>query len=434
VTTRSTPGPGPGSFRTSSGRRRDRRRPDGARGRDARAAERAARDGDDVPSAIVAEEAAAAEASVGGAAAIGMGPEEAPPPPGGARAARSAAAQRTREEVVAGLAAEIAQTAQKMLRDHASVADLRLVNAALKEMRYAFRVFAPYQRIRKVSIFGSARTPQDHPAYRHAHEFARRLADRGYMVITGGGGGIMRACQEGSGRRRSFGINIRLPFEQQPNEFIHRDPKLVNFKYFFTRKLMFVKEADAIALFPGGFGTHDEGFESLTLVQTGKSRPVPIVFVDAPGGAYWQTWKRYVEDHLLAEGLISEADMRLFVVTDDLDRAIEEITGFYRRYHSSRYVGDHLVLRLTSPLAPADVAALGREFADIVASGEIAQTGALPEEAGEPELADLPRLVFHFTRRHFGRLRMLVDAVNAAPDAADQLSDERQAPIAGGSG
>src|SRR5690606_993247 len=165
-----------------------------------------------------------------------------------------------------------------------------------------------------------------------------RLADLGWMVITGAGGGIMRACQEGSGRERSFGINIRLPFEQKPNEIIHRDPKLVNFKYFFTRKLMFVKEADAIALFPGGFGTHDEGFESLTLLQTGKSRPVPVVFIDAPGGTYWQTWRAYVEDHLLKENLISPADMRLFKITDDLDVAIAEITGFYRRYHSSRYV------------------------------------------------------------------------------------------------
>jgi uncharacterized protein (TIGR00730 family) len=358
--------------------------------------------------------------------AIGMGAEEAPPAPkaspvisAGNGAVRVAAARRARAAEL--LATEIGDTAGKLLRDGASVADMRLISAALKEMRYAFRVFAPYRSVRKVSIFGSARTPESHPAYRHAHEFARRLADLGFMVITGGGPGIMRASQAGSGRQRSFGINIRLPFEQEPNEFIHRDPKLVNFKYFFTRKLLFVKEADAIALFPGGFGTHDEGFESLTLVQTGKSRPVPIVFVDAPGGAYWQTWRRYVEDHLLAEGLVSPADMRLFKVTDDLDCAIEEITRFYRRYHSSRYVGDRLVLRLSSPIDEGALARLNADYADIVARDEIRQVDALREEAHEPELATLPRLVFHFTRRHFGRLRMLIDAVNEAPGAATEL-------------
>jgi hypothetical protein len=308
----------------------------------------------------------------------------------------------------------MASTAQKLLRDQVGVADMKLLNAALKELRYAFRVFASYRDIRKVSTFGSARTPPEHPAYRQAHEFSRRLADLGYMVITGAGGGIMRACQEGSGRARSFGINIRLPFEQAPNEFIHRDPKLVNFKYFFTRKLMFVKEADAIALFPGGFGTHDEGFESLTLLQTGKSKLVPVVFIDAPGGHYWRTWRDYVERHLLMEDLISPADMRLFKVTDDLDEAIAEITGFYRRYHSSRYVRNQLVIRLSEPLPPGRLESINEEFADIVIGDPIVQTSALPEEAGEPEIADLPRLVFTFGRRHFGRLRMLIDALNAA--------------------
>lgn len=234
------------------------------------------------------------------------------------------------------------------------------------------------------------------------------------MVITGAGPGIMRACNEGSGRDRSFGINIRLPFEQAANDIINDDPKLVNFKYFFTRKLMFVKEADAIALFPGGFGTHDEGFESLTLVQTGKSRPIPIVFIDAPGGTYWQTWQKYVERHLLDEGMISPADMRLFKVTDDLDEAVHEIEHFYRRYHSSRYVRDLLVIRLNEPLEAEVLQALNEEFADIVAEGRMRQTAALPEEAGDPELASKPRLVFHFARRAFGRLRMLIDALNAA--------------------
>ena len=333
---------------------------------------------------------------------------------GGATSAAGVRRSRSREQIVADIAAEIAATAQKLVRDQASVADMKLLNAAVKELRYAFQVFARYREIRKVSTFGSARTASDHPAYRQAHEFSRRLADLGFMVITGAGGGIMRACQEGSGRERSFGINIRLPFEQEPNEFIHRDAKLVNFKYFFTRKLMFVKEADAIALFPGGFGTHDEGFESLTLLQTGKSKLVPVVFIDAPGGHYWKTWQNYVEDHLLKEGLISASDMRFFKVTDDLDEAIAEITGFYRRYHSSRYVRNQLVIRLATPLTAAALAALNQEFADIVVGAPIVQTSALPEEASEPDIGALPRLVFEFARRSFGRLRMMIDAINAA--------------------
>ena len=349
-----------------------------------------------------------------GSVAIGMDAEPAPPPAKAGRARRTRREGLSHAEFVAELAAEIAGTADKLVQDEVGVADLKLLNAALKEMRYAFRVFARYRGIRKVSTFGSARTPPDHPAYRQAHEFARRIADEhGYMVITGAGGGIMRAANEGSGRERSFGINIRLPFEQAPNEFIHRDPKLVNFKYFFTRTLMFVKEADAIALFPGGFGTHDEGFEALTLLQTGKSKLVPVVFVDAPGGRYWKQWRDYVVDHLLNESLISPADMRLFKVTDDVAEAVAEITSFYRRYHSSRYVGDRLVLRLAAPLSEVRLASLNEEFADIVLGDPIAQTAALPEEAGEPEIAHLPRLVFTFGRRHFGRLRMLIDAINA---------------------
>lgn len=316
--------------------------------------------------------------------------------------------------VVGEIAKDIAATAEKLASDRTSVADMKLIYSTLKEMRRAFRVFSQYKGMRKVSTFGSARTPPDSPQYRQAHEFSRRMADAGYMVITGAGPGIMRACNEGSGRDRSFGINIRLPFEQSANDIIDKDPKLVTFKYFFTRKLMFVKEADAIALFPGGFGTHDEGFESLTLLQTGKSRPLPVVFIDAPGGTYWKTWKRYVVRHLLNEGLISKADMRLFRITDDLDVAVREIAHFYSRYHSSRYVGDRMVLRLNSPLSEDTIADLNEEFGDLLSRGKIQQTGALPEEADEPEIAHLPRLVFHSARRHFGRLRILIDEVNDA--------------------
>lgn len=307
---------------------------------------------------------------------------------------------------------EILTTVVRLMRDDATTGDLKLINTALKEMRTAFKVFAPYRHIRKVSAFGSARTKETSPSYQQAKEFSRRICQEGFMVLTGAGGGIMRACQEGSGRERSFGVNIRLPWEQGANEFIERDPKLINFKYFFTRKLMFIKEADAIALFPGGFGTHDEGFESLTLVQTGKSRPLPIVFLDAPRATYWKTWKRYVDDHLLRPGLISAEDMNLFKVTDDIDEAIAEIRGFYRVYHSSRYVGDRMVVRLNVALPLSFLERLNAEFSDVLQDGVFELGEALPQEVGEPEIAHLPRLVFRFNKMRFGRLRAMIDLIN----------------------
>lgn len=316
---------------------------------------------------------------------------------------------------------EIMLTTLRLLRDNASLGDLKIVNTALKEMRYAFKVFAPYRTVRKVSAFGSARTAETAEAYRQAKLFSSRIAEEGFMLITGAGGGIMRACQEGAGRDRSFGVNIRLPWEQHPNEFIDRDPKLVSFKYFFTRKLMFIKEADAIVLFAGGFGTHDEGFESLTLVQTGKSRPLPIVFLDEPRGTYWKTWKRYVLDHLLRPGLISPDDLSLFLVTDKVEEAVAEIKRFYRVYHSSRYVGDRLVIRLNAALGPAEIHELNRDFPDILHEGSAFETGgALVEEKGEPEIAHLPRLVFRFTRTRYGRLRQMIDRINAIGPAEAQ--------------
>jgi hypothetical protein len=306
---------------------------------------------------------------------------------------------------------EMIETSLKLVRDGTSVGDVKLLNAALRELRYAFKVFAPYRAVRKVSVFGSARTRPDAPASVAAREFARRITAAGFMVITGAGGGIMHACQEGAGSERSFGVNIRLPFEQEPNPVITNDPKLTTFRYFFTRKLMFIKEADAATLFPGGFGTHDEAYECLTLVQTGKTKPMPIVFLDAPRGTYWKTWKRYVEEHLLRHGLVSEEDMSLFKVTASVEEAVAEITGFYRIYHSARSVGHQLVVRLTRAVPDALVSALSRDFADIVSSGGIVQTTALAEE-DEPELAGLPRLVFHFNRSGFGRLRQLIDRLN----------------------
>jgi uncharacterized protein (TIGR00730 family) len=309
------------------------------------------------------------------------------------------------------LVREMVETCLKLLRDGTRLGDVKLLNAALRELRYAFKVFAPFTGVRKISVFGSARLPQDAPACRAAHEFARRMAAEGYMIITGAGSGIMRAAQEGAGRERSFGVNIRLPFEQEPNEFISKDPKLLTFRYFFTRKLMFIKEADAVTLFPGGFGTHDEAYECLTLVQTGKTKPMPIVFLDAPRGTYWKTWKRYVEEHLLRHHLVSEEDMTLFRVTSSVEEAVEEITHFYRIYHSARTVGRRLVIRLNHPIPEKLVESLSQEFADILISGPIVQSPALEEE-DEPELASLPRLVLTFNRTNFGRLRQLIDRIN----------------------
>ncbi len=310
------------------------------------------------------------------------------------------------------LAQQMRETADKLLRDGASRGDIKLLNTALKELRYALKVFAPYRHVRKVTVFGSARLASDHPAFQQCVAFSRRIADAGYMVITGAASGIMEAGHVGAGRERSIGVNILLPFEQAANPVIRGDLKLMHLRYFFTRKLLFIKEADAVALFPGGFGTQDEGFEVLTLVQTGKSHLLPIVMVDEPGGDYWARWEEYVRDMLLARGLISPADMSLFKVTDRLDEAVAEVLDFYRVYHSMRYVRRDLVLRLQRRLPEALLERLRGEFGDIVVSGTFEQTEALPEEANDTHVAGLPRLRFHFDRRNLGRLRMLVDLIN----------------------
>lgn len=300
----------------------------------------------------------------------------------------------------------------RLRRDGAARGDVKLIQKALAELRFGLKTFAPYREIRKISIFGSARTPEDHPNYQAAIRFARRMSDNGWMVITGAGDGIMKAGHGGAGRQASFGVAIRLPFEQKTNEIIADDSKLVNFRYFFTRKLMFIKEASAVALFPGGFGTLDEGFEALTLVQTGKAELAPIVMLEAPGGTYWPHWKRYVTDELLRTGMISPADMNLFFVTDDVEAAVQEILTFYRVYHSARYVNDDLVLRLQHALSDATIAALNDEFAaELVSQGRIWQSlEPLAEENGQAP--NLPRLVLRFNRKNVGVLRRLIDRIN----------------------
>jgi uncharacterized protein (TIGR00730 family) len=311
-----------------------------------------------------------------------------------------------------------------LLGDDCSTGDLKLLNATLKELRHAFRVFAPWAHVRKVAVFGSARTRSDHGDWEQARRFAERIVAAGWMVITGAGDGIMGAAQGGAGREASFGVNIRLPFEQQANAVIAGDPKLINFRYFFSRKLAFVKNSHAIALFPGGFGTHDEGFEALTLIQTGKSEMLPVLFVDSPGGSYWRDWQEYVHGHLLARGLIGEEDLSLFKVTDDVDEAVAEVVGFYRNYHSSRYVKDALVLRVREVPDAAELAALNDEFGDILTEGAIEVSGALAEERGEAP--SFPRVMLRFDRKKMGRLRQLIDRLNAL--AAPEVPADDAAP------
>jgi uncharacterized protein (TIGR00730 family) len=327
------------------------------------------------------------------------------PPPEAKRS--HSRAQRLLEQILA--------TVRAMDSDGASVGDLKIVARTLQEMHAGFEMFAPYRDTRKVATFGSARTQENDAIFRTAERFAAAIADAGFMVITGAGGGIMEACQRGAGRERSFGVNIRLPFEQNPNQVIHGDTKLLSFNYFFTRKLFFIKEAHAVALFPGGFGTHDEGFEVLTLLQTGKSPPMPLVLLDQPRGTYWKTWHRYVQDHILRRNMISPADLALYKVTDSVEEAVREITTFYAVFHSARYVKDLLVLRLNRMLPPEVIAALAAEYADILLSGGIEPCAAFPVERDDPAALHLPRVAFHFNRYHFGRLRMLIDSINAAP-------------------
>jgi uncharacterized protein (TIGR00730 family) len=302
-------------------------------------------------------------------------------------------------------------TAIKLLRDGADDGELKLISRSIKELRYALKVFRGYDSVRKISIFGSARTPQEHADYKAAEAFSRQMAQAGWSVITGAGGGIMRAGHGGAGKEQSFGVAIRLPFETTHNEFIANDPKLVTFRYFFTRKLMFMWQSHAIALFPGGFGTLDEGFEALTLVQTGKAPTVPIVMSEQAGGDYWKHWDNYVRGELLAGGLISPEDLSLFHVTDDPAAAARHVLNFYRNYHSQRYVNDLLVLRILRPLTARQIDAINDEFKPLVEEGCIEQRGPLEQEHGE--LPQMPRLCFAFTKRRFGMLRMLIDRINA---------------------
>ena len=302
-------------------------------------------------------------------------------------------------------------TIYQMAAEHTDVVDLKIANAALGEMAEAFRVFRPFRHERKVTIFGSARTHPDHGAYERARDLAASMAAFGWMVVTGAGPGIMAAGMEGAGRERSIGVNIRLPFEQGTNSFIAQDPKLVQMRYFFTRKLMLIKESHGFVALPGGFGTLDESFELLTLLQTGKGMPAPLVLLDIPGDAYWSGWDRFLEEVVVHKGLVSADDRALFIITDDIDEATSELVGFYRNYQSCRWVGNLLVIRMLVAPDKAELASLNHRFGDIV-DGPIRHTKPFaPERSGNDHL-DQPRLALHFDRTHYGRLRQLIDALN----------------------
>lgn len=309
--------------------------------------------------------------------------------------------------------ADIIENALKMLSDVEDTGDIRVIQTAVRELRYAYRLFAPYASKRKVTMFGSARTQPNRLEYQQAVEFGRKIVQAGWMVITGAGPGIMQAGHEGAGAENSFGANIRLPWEQGANPVIAQDNKLVTFKYFFTRKLTFIRHSDAIVLFPGGFGTMDEGYEAITLMQTGKSQLMPLVLVDKPGGTYWKTWDKNIREHLLRDALVAPDDLNLYRITDNTDEAVKIVTRFYRNFHSTRFVKDLFVIRLKHAPTETAIEALNEDFADIIVGPPIKVIEPTPEEREDSELLDLQRIAFGFNRRDYGRLRELVDVLNS---------------------
>lgn len=331
------------------------------------------------------------------------------------------------------LALEMLVSVVGLASDDLDRLDRKIVSAALAEMREAFGVFAPFRDVPKVTIFGSARTRPDDPLYGQARLFASRLAAEGWMVVTGAGPGIMAAGAEGAGRERSLGVNIRLPFEQEANSLLAADSKLVVMKYFFTRKLMLMKESAGFAVLPGGFGTLDETFELLTLLQTGKAAPAPLVLLDVPGGTYWKAFSDFIHSELAPRALVDTNDLSLGLITDSVDRAVEEILGFFTNFHSIRHVGSKLVVRLLAPPTPEEVDELNSAFADIVQAGRIELTGPFPPEVNDSDHLDLPRLAFTFDRTNHGRLRQLVDAINRLESAAPATNPEPDSAASAGS-
>jgi len=341
------------------------------------------------------------------------GSPERPPDPGPSLEERIAGARTPTER---RLYRSMIDTVSGLLERGTDVIDLKVADTALAEMAEAFSVFQPLRKRMKVTIFGSARTEPDHPAYRQARTLAAAMAEAGWMVVTGAGPGIMAAGMEGAGREQSIGVNIRLPHEQGANRFIAQDPKLVEMRYFFTRKLMLLKESDGFIVLPGGFGTLDEGFELLTLLQTGKAEPAPVVLLDVPGGTFWHGWSRFMADEVEPRGLVSDDDRSFFTITDDVSTATAELLGFYRNYRSCRWVGDLLVLRMAVAPSVEQLADLNRRFADVVTTGVIRVVSPLPPERADGDVLDLPRIALRFDKVHYGRLRQLIDAVNGFVD------------------
>ena len=318
-----------------------------------------------------------------------------------------------------------------MAGDDVDRLNLKITNAALKEMRAAFRVFAPYRDVPKVTIFGSARTLPDDPLYQQTRDLAAALAHAGWMVVTGAGPGIMAAGAQGAGPQRSIGVNIRLPFED-PNPYVAADRNLVSMKYFFTRKLMLMKESAGFVVLPGGFGTLDETFELLTLLQTGKASPAPLVLLEVPGGTYWRAWDRFIRAELVDRGMVSPDDLLLSHITDDVEDAVGEVLGFFRNYHSIRYVGATLVMRMWGGPSAEELAALNHEFTDICLDGRIEATGPLPPEVADRDHLDLARIAFHFDRMRHGRLHALIAAVNRLSSAPPLALPDLAATTAAG--
>ncbi|GFE60088.1 TIGR00730 family Rossman fold protein [Geobacter sp. AOG2] len=312
----------------------------------------------------------------------------------------------------AGIIREMILSSLKIGQEVDYLADLKLINRTLREMRFTARVFGPYRDRKKVTIFGSARTGQGEEMYGKCVRFSRMLADNGYMIITGGGPGIMQAGNEGAGSENSFAVNIRLPFEQQPNPIMYRNPRLITYKYFFNRKVAFVKEADAIAVFPGGFGTLDEAMEVFTLIQTGKTSPKPLILIDDEDG-YWEQFFAFVKQSLLVKGFISGEDFSLFTITKNEQEAVEAIDTFYRVYHSMRFINHDLVIRLNKRLSPEQISTLEQEFPELLQAGEqINCCGAMPEEVDQPDLIDLPRITMKFDHHHYGLLLAFIHRIN----------------------
>ena len=334
------------------------------------------------------------------------------------------------------LVTELVVSALRLGHDSDDRSELKMVNTALKELRYAFGVFAPYADVPKVSIFGSARIRPDDPVYAMAVELAGAISSQGWMVITGAGPGIMTAGVEGAGVDRAFGVNIVLPFEAEPTPLLADDPKLINFRYFFTRKVTFMRESRGFVLLPGGFGTMDEAFELLTLLQTGRTHPAPVVLLDEPEGSYWDAWLDFTRRHLLGRGLISDDDLCLVRVCSSVDAAVEEICTFYDTYHSMRFVGDRLVLRLQRQVGDDELVDINDRFGALLTSGRIEPMAATEQEVADDDVVDLPRLGLRFDRASWAALRRLIDRLNEvgldrptsdAPGPAPYLDAIRQA-------